>query len=479
MRSTKPSSYKLEEVKFKLEHAKCVNPCPPVNIDWAALEFSGGGGVGIPGAPGPTGPMGPTGPKGADSIPGAQGYFGIFIDNTIQQLTDIEVRPITFNNISAEQGVERGTLTNTSRIYVRNTGMFNIHLDLHLSLGSTDTGPAPSPETVYVWYRKNGYVANDTLASVITLRNVDDIVKTSWNFVDYFTKDQYFEFIAVSTGKYARLMAKAAQEINIGANYYSNISLPVMVLEAQYNIPGAPSTVLTVTQVASMLQGPMGPTGPKGETGERGATGYTGPKGETGERGATGYTGPNGATGVTGPTGETGSSGGGGGGGSVAVTFPVSDAGLLQTSNYTLRNDTFVGPINTVNRQVFPFDTTLYNQFILTMSVTGDLTVTSPLYYRVYIANLEKIPPGEDPIIRGDNYVSGKYALSDEVFLETGHPHNIVFTETFTGIDVSKIQKDDEFVVIVEIQAASSEIQPGDDVRFVDGTFCWALNAAL
>ncbi len=466
MRNTKPSSYKLEEVKFKLEHAKCVNPCPPVNIDWAALEFSGGGGVGIPGAPGPTGPMGPTGPKGADSIPGAIGYYGVFLDNTIQQLTNQSVTPITFGNISAEQGITRGLPPNNiSRIYVQNTGIFNINLDVHLSLGPTETGPAPPPETVYIWYRKNGIINTDALATATTVRNVDDIIKTSWSFVDYFTAGQFFEFIAVSTGTYARLMAK--RSIDYGANpIYMGIDPLGMVVPTVYTIPGAPSATLTVTQVASILAGPTGAPGSSG------LVGPAGPAGPTGAPGSSGLPGPAGSTGPTGPSGN----GGSGNGVTVLPTYPVTDAGALSIS-IPLNNNTFSGPINTFNASyyTFPFDTSIFHTFSLNVTISALVTDTSPIYYRAYLVNMSASPPS---IHYGNNYDEDIYPMSDETYVGGAeHPHTISFADLFTNITESDIRENDKFIIIIEAQSAASDVV---ELRFMDNSYyMWSLTASL
>jgi hypothetical protein len=75
-------------------------------------------------------------------------------------------------------------------------------------------------------------------------------------------------------------------------------------LEIRYsNVPGGPSSQLTVALTGAGSDLPIGPTGPTGSTGETGATGGTGTTGSTGPTGATGNTGATGPTGPIGPTG--------------------------------------------------------------------------------------------------------------------------------------------------------------------------------
>ncbi len=259
MRNTKPSSYKTEELRFTLEHARCVNPCPPVNMHWTALTFSGVG-SGIPGAIGPTGATGMTGPSGKDAIPGAIGYYGTFVDNTNQQLAPEPV-PITFNTITLSQGIERGSTT--SRIYVRSTGVFHIHFAAHATLGSNTPDTASPPETISIWFRKNGLINTDTLATKITVSTVGDIYTATWGSAVSFAANDFFELLTRSTGLNARFTAKTSELIpSIG---YSGLSLPMMIM-SDYTIPASPSAILTVTQVANMLAGPTGATGGPGTT---------------------------------------------------------------------------------------------------------------------------------------------------------------------------------------------------------------------
>lgn len=81
----------------------------------------------------------------ADAAP-----YGCFTNNTDQTAPSIgSTSVVVFDTTEVSSGVYRDT-TNTSRIYVRNTGTYNVQFSLELSNDDI------SPQYADVWFRKNG-----------------------------------------------------------------------------------------------------------------------------------------------------------------------------------------------------------------------------------------------------------------------------------------------------------------------------------
>jgi len=122
----------------------------------------------------------------ADSVP-----YGAFQDTTTQSAANTTTAyPITFNTTDYTNGI---TLSNSSRLNVKNAGLYNIQFSLQLS------NLANSTEDVDVWFRKNGtdVSASNSIFGLAPRKNATDPyhVIAAINFFINLTANDYLEIM--------------------------------------------------------------------------------------------------------------------------------------------------------------------------------------------------------------------------------------------------------------------------------------------
>lgn len=149
-------------------------------------------------------------------------HYGSFYDTTTQSAAAINTAyAMTFNSTAEANGVSIGSPT--SRVYVANTGVYNIQFSCQLDKASGATGH------IYIWLDINGSsVANS--ASVVAIQGTSAECVAAWNFVASLTAGQYFRIMWSTDDTNVQLTSAAA-------------SAP---------IPAIPSVILTVTQVNNL-----------------------------------------------------------------------------------------------------------------------------------------------------------------------------------------------------------------------------------
>jgi hypothetical protein len=128
---------------------------------------------------------------------------------------------MSFSTTVSANGVSIGSPS--SRIYVANTGVYNIQFSAQLDKASGATGH------IYIWLDINGStVANS--ATVVAIQGTSAECVAAWNFVVPLTAGQYFRLMWSTDDTNIQLTAAAA-------------AAPV---------PAIPSVILTVTQVNNL-----------------------------------------------------------------------------------------------------------------------------------------------------------------------------------------------------------------------------------
>lgn len=122
------------------------------------------------------------------------------------------------NDGSLQYGVYIGTPT--SRVYVDNTGTYNIQFSAQFI--STNA----SSKDVYIWLSVNGTNVADS-ATKITLSGSSNAYVAAWNFVISLTAGDYFELYWETT----------------------NTNVSISAVAASGHIPAIPSVILTVTSI--------------------------------------------------------------------------------------------------------------------------------------------------------------------------------------------------------------------------------------
>lgn len=183
------------------------------------------GATGAQGEKGETGETGATGTAGRDGIDGITtlGYHGAFYDTSDQTLAAGTTGQAMRLNVSdpSNCGVFVPTETN-SRIYVSNSGVYNLQFSAQLRTDSNQTKP------VDIWLSKNGQSVEYTNTQFFA-PDRKGIYIAAWNFL-----------VPMNAGDYIELMW-----------YSSDSTAYISQLPAQTNppIPAVPSLIATLTQV--------------------------------------------------------------------------------------------------------------------------------------------------------------------------------------------------------------------------------------
>jgi hypothetical protein len=148
---------------------------------------------------------------------------GAFYDTTDQTNPVANaVNLMRVNNIVTAYGVRIGQPT--SRIYVGETGVYNIQFSAQL-----DKASGGSPESIYIWLRVNG-VDIAFSASEVVVKDTSAELVAAWNFIVILEADDYFE------------LAWSSPDIHM------QLKSPVAVSP----VPGIPSVILTVSWVSNV-----------------------------------------------------------------------------------------------------------------------------------------------------------------------------------------------------------------------------------
>jgi hypothetical protein len=176
----------------------------------------------------------PTGLRwGTNTTPPASGYYGAFLDDTIQTAVSANTAyPVKFNTTDLSNGVTvvNDGSGNPTRVTLANTGIYNVQFSLQLE----KTGGGGGNFTVDVWLRKNGLDIPDTTGKVVLTGSVSaSPIVAAWNYL-----------LDLAGGDYVQLMWST-----------SNVNVELFAEGPVAPHPGVPSSILTVTQQAGILAG--------------------------------------------------------------------------------------------------------------------------------------------------------------------------------------------------------------------------------
>lgn len=130
-------------------------------------------------------------------------YLGAFYDTTTQVAATVNTpQAVTFNNISYEYGVARGTPT--SRIYFDNRGFYNLEFALQVAHVGSAAG-----SDVLLWVNFNGTPYPDS-ATRVHVRGANQDIVASWNLVGEAQPTNYVELMWQTTSVDTVLLAEPA-----------------------------------------------------------------------------------------------------------------------------------------------------------------------------------------------------------------------------------------------------------------------------
>lgn len=148
-------------------------------------------------------------------------YIGAFYDTTTQVATTINTpKAVTFNSVSYELGVYRGTPT--SRIYFDNPGYYNLEFSLQIAHIASAAG---SDVTLWVNFNGTPYPAS---ATKVHVKGTDQNIVAAWNITGRASSNDYVELMWSTTDLSTVLLSEAATT----------------------SIPSMPSAIMTLTQIA-------------------------------------------------------------------------------------------------------------------------------------------------------------------------------------------------------------------------------------
>jgi hypothetical protein len=256
------------------------------------------------------------------------GYYGSFYDATTQaSLGANQVNFMKFPTLISSNGV---SVVSTNKLVPTNEGVYNIQFSAQFYHPSGGGGGAV--RDVDIWVVINNQNIAESRSIISATRN--EALVSAWNFV--------YELNAGDEVQLAWSSADAFIEIQA----FGTSVVPTR--------PAVPSVIVTMQQVANIMEGPQGIQGIQGATGYTGYTGYTGAssnvtgptgaQGSIGPTGATGYTGTEGPTGYTGFTGPQGIQGETGYTGYTGSQGNVGSTGATGYTGYTGASSNVTGP---------------------------------------------------------------------------------------------------------------------------------------
>jgi hypothetical protein len=158
----------------------------------------------------------------ADSAP-----YGAFQDSTTQSAASTTVAyALTYNTTDFSNGI---TLTNSSRLNVKNAGLYNIQFSLQLS------NLANSTEDIDVWFRKNGtnVAGSNSIFGLAPRKNSNDPyhVIASMNY-----------YIDLAANDYIEIMWRASNTL---------CTIKAQGTQSSPTRPSTPSAIVTMNMVAT------------------------------------------------------------------------------------------------------------------------------------------------------------------------------------------------------------------------------------
>jgi len=306
------------------------------------------------------------------------GYYGSYYSSATQNSIGAnQVNFMEFPSIVAQNGV---SIVTNNKLVPANDSVYNIQFSAQFY--HPTGGGGSSTSDVDIWAVINNQPIPES-RSTITIVHGQGII-ASWNFVFELSANDEFQLAWSSTDGGMEIQA------------FGTSLVPTR--------PAVPSVIITIQQVANILegpqgiqgiqgptgytgpqgtQGPTGSTGPQGPQGTQGPTGYTGPASDvTGPTGATGYTGPasniTGPTGYTGPQGETGPTGYTGDNGPQGETGPQGPQGETGPTGYTGPASNVTGPTGFTGPQGLQGETGPTGYTGPASNVTGPTGYTGP-----------------------------------------------------------------------------------------------------
>lgn len=148
--------------------------------------------------------------------------FGTFYDTTTQTNPVASgVNLMKVNSTISSSGIKIGSTT--SRIYVSDTGVYNIQFSAQLD----KTGGAASD--VYIWLRVNG-INIPYSASKVVINGPNAEIVPSWNFIITMNANDYFELAWLSSD--------------------TAVTLPTFA--AFGSVPATPSVIITAVMVSNV-----------------------------------------------------------------------------------------------------------------------------------------------------------------------------------------------------------------------------------
>jgi len=155
--------------------------------------------------------------------------YGAFGSTSLQQVTAANTETLVTYNLTYEaNNVSIGSGT-TTRIYINESGVFNIQFSAQISLATGNT-----PQNLDLWFKIDGVNVPKSNTRQ-TIAGKDNEVVFGLNFVSTFISGQYIE------------LAYSSPSANIQLGTYTNLTSPTR--------PDIPSMILTVTPVSSLLPG--------------------------------------------------------------------------------------------------------------------------------------------------------------------------------------------------------------------------------
>ncbi len=206
------------------------------------------GPTGAQGFTGFTGPAGAQGQVGSQGAGGATGYFAQFSDTTTQTVTGATGTAVRLNTTDIANGIR---IVDNTKITFDYAGTYRIAYSLQVKTTSGTNAK------ITIWAAINGVpVANSSSTQALIANDAESLPYVAYIF-------------SLNAGDYVEIYY-----------YSSSIYFQIPYIPSQPGIPGGPSAIIDVEQIA--WNGPTGFQGGTGPQGFTGAQGTTGPQGVNG-----------------------------------------------------------------------------------------------------------------------------------------------------------------------------------------------------
>jgi hypothetical protein len=132
---------------------------------------------------------------------------------------------VPFVNITEQFNTSVGAVPNNSRIYVSETGVYNVQFSAQCDLG---TGGG-STATFYFWLRKNGVEVAATTGKVV-INGSSAATIPAWNYLLSLQANDYIELAWSSDNIKAFLAVVDSTSITAGGSTYTRPAIPAVIL---------------------------------------------------------------------------------------------------------------------------------------------------------------------------------------------------------------------------------------------------------